>query len=75
MSDIHHLFKDDGSAWYNYFFIRLDNSIGYYFAWSGTKREAFPGRYFKCTTNAKTWILSHNWKEAVDEEFEKEVLT
>jgi hypothetical protein len=68
------LFKDDGSEWYNYFFIRLDDVLGYYFAWSGSKRPAFPDTYFKCTSNARSWIKAHNWREAVDEEFEKEIL-
>lgn len=67
-------YKQDGTEWYNYFFLRLDPSIGYYFAWIGSKRIAFEDKYFKCTTNAKQWITSHNWREAVDEEFEREVL-
>lgn len=67
-------YKDDGSEWYNYFFIRNDPTIGYYFAFIGSKRIAFPDIYFKCTENAKHWIRSFNWRIVLDEEFEKEVL-
>ena len=67
-------FKEDGTEWYNYFFLRLDDTIGYYFAWNGTKRPAFPDHYFKSTTNAREWIKTYNWKQVVDEEFEREIL-
>lgn len=66
-------FKEDGTQWYNYFHIR-SKPEGYYFAWNGSTREAFEGHYFRCVTNMKAWILNRNWKEIVDQEFEKEVL-
>lgn len=72
---MNNLFKEDGSQWYNYFFIRLDFNIGYYIAWIGSAEPAFPDKYFRCGQNARAWISTHsNWRAAVDEKFEKEVL-
>jgi len=68
-------YETDGSEWYNYFMIRQNDLGHYYFAWIGSKREAFGEHCFKCTSNAKTWISDYNWREAVDEEFEREVLS
>lgn len=68
-------FKEDGTQWYNYFHIRLNNEGHYYFAWNGSNRNAFPDAEFKAHDNAKYWIIKHNWRQAVDEEFEKEVLS
>ena len=67
-------YKEDGTEWYNYFFIRRNVPEGFYFAWIGSKREVFPDVYFRCSTNARTWIMTQDWKKIVDEEFEKEVL-
>lgn len=72
-------FKEDGSQWYNYFSIRLDTQQeklrgkGYYFSWRGEKRIAFP-EWFETSVDARMWIHQYNWREAVDIEFEKEVL-
>jgi sarcosine oxidase delta subunit len=68
-------FKTDGSQWYNYFMIRQNDEGHFYFAWISSRQEAFPNKCFKCTANAKEWILGFNWKEAIDEEFEREVLS
>ncbi len=71
--------KEDGSQWYNYFCIRLDDKQhrltgkGYYLSWSGKARIAFPV-WFAHSGDAKDYVKSINWREAVDAEFEKEVL-
>lgn len=72
-------FKEDGSQWYNFFCIRLDDKQqrltgkGYYLSWNGPARVAFPV-WFAHSGDARAYILSINWREAVDAEFEKEVL-
>ena len=68
------LFKDDGTEWYNYFFIRRDDYCNYYFAWIGTKRPVWPDESWRSVENMRNWIITANWKSKVDEEFEKEVL-
>lgn len=63
------------TAWSDYFFIRLDDSIGYYLAWKGTKRPVFSDKYFRTYESCRTWIKDNDtWRQAVDIEFEKEVL-
>jgi len=67
------MYKEDGSEWYNYFHIR-QNERGYYFAWLGTRTNAFPEHHFRVEDNMKRWIKDYNWRIVVDNEFEKEVL-
>lgn len=69
-------FKKEDFKWCDYFLIRRDPNVGlYYFAWcNDTKDNAFPDVYFKCSTNAIKWIRK-NWREAIDEKFEKEIFS
>jgi hypothetical protein len=68
-------FKSDGSEWYNYFKVRYDFGLGYYFALIGTCKNAFPDMYWRSTENMKLWIKEDSrWRQRLDEEFEKEVL-
>lgn len=65
-------YVEDGSQWYNYFSIR-QNSMGYYIAWRGKPVPAF-SMFYETVHEAREFIMKANWREVVDEAFEKEVL-
>ncbi len=77
------VYKDDGTQWYNYFAIRLDQNRqkifhitgegGYYISWRGRASNPF-NRYFNTPGEAREYIMCIPWRQAVDAEFEKEVL-
>jgi hypothetical protein len=64
---------EDARKWWDYFWITADEDGNYYFSWYGTRNNAFPDKCWRSIDNMKKWI-NENWRQILDEEFEKEVL-